>query len=260
MGFFNFIVRMVLRLVRLIWRQVKNQIRESFRSMSNPNNFFAYSNGGCSSGGGDSLPLNQALEEEKLWERYIEQQKKQIEPTLLTPNRSRDFSYAWGVLSDAKVLLYLEPSPTKEKKENKDFRWDYFLMYLNRVSSISSLEKEEWELGSNLSLFTAIALIIDIKDFVVIIGEEICKGIAFINHWKFLREELYSLLNLVVESNPISAYVTHACELSSLNNEHPKLSISEESIEVAIPSGHVENLGMRKQYEMSIAAVPINFE
>jgi hypothetical protein len=250
---------MVIRLFKLIWKQLKNQVRESFHRMSNPNNFFSQSDGVGSSGSSGGTTPNKAVEEEKLWEEYIKQQEKLIQPVLFPPSWGRDFIYGWGVLNDIKALVLVESSSEKDKSDSKDFRWDYVWMRFLNVHKPYTLEEADG-IVVDLNLSTVISMIPDIKEFIILIGEEICKGIAFINHWKFLREELYSLLNLVVESNPISAYVTHACELPSLNNECPKLSISEESIEVAIPSGHVENLCMRKQDGLSIAAIPINFE
>ncbi len=224
--------------------------------MSNPNNFFSQNEG--ASGGGTACSNTE--EEKKLREEYIRHQEQLIKQTLIFEKQGREFSYAWGVLNEAKALTHLESIPDKEKGENKDFRWDYFWMCFHMVHKPYVFEKEESRFVDDLELSTSIAIIPSIHEFIILIGEEICKGIAFINHWKFLREELYSLLNLGVESNPISAYVTHACELSSLNNEHPRLSVSEDSIEVTIPTGHVENLMRRRQDELSIAAIPMNFE
>lgn len=222
--------------------------------MSNPNNFFSKSE--CANGGGAA----DSNIEEKFLECDIKQQEKWVESTSVTDSWGRNFSYAWGVLNEAKVLAILESIPEKEKCENKDFRWDYFWMCFYMVHKPYVFEREESRFVDDLELSTSISIIPDIQEFIILIGEEICKGIEFINHWKFLREELYSLLNIALDSNPISAYVTHACELASLNNEYPKLSVSEESIQTAIASGHVENLMRCKQEGLSTGVLPMNFE
>ncbi len=258
MGFVNFIIRLVLRLLKLFWRQLRNQVRESFRRISNPDNFFSQS---CSASGGGAANPN-VEEEKKLWEERIRHQEQLINQNLLFETQGREFSYAWGVLNEAKELAILESVNTNDNVENEDFRWNYFWMFFYMVHKPYSFEQEEGRFVDDLELSTSISLIPDIQEFIILIGEEICKGIAFINHWKFLREELYSLLNLAVESNPISAYVTHACELSSVNTLYPKLrpEVSQEDVSQIIDSTrHVDAYVKSKNNEVSFL-IPTVFE
>ncbi len=226
-------------------------MRNHIRSIANPSN--TYTSTTIPSSGGGFFSAKEEQDVNRTIEEFIRLHRVLFVEIYEPKRHFQIFSYYWV---QAPEVIQREV----EFKESKDFRWDYFWMTFLLVHKPYVFEKEpEYFIDHNIS--TVMYKLPDIDDFIIFISEEICRFLSYINHWKFLREELYMLLNFGIDSNPISSYVTHTCELSSVNNPNQKFQaqIDDENIAKSASIGGFADEYLRSKQQLTFS-IPMSFE
>jgi len=137
------------------------------------------------------------------------------------------FSYFWGrnFFADDK---FFNIGYGDNDFEIELIKFEIKMLISQMLMVLNSHSKAHCAPGMSLHILgsTSIPSYGGLSDSILVINRKICGILKNVNHWKFLREELYAILNLMVSnSNPISAYTTHSCELTSINNPIPNLKL-----------------------------------
>ncbi len=241
MGSFQKIVNFLVLLFRKILRWLKGQVRNYVRKIADPRDNNSYNIGSYNSNWSLSERDIEGLQTEHKFEKNVEYKSS-----------FKEFERTWEISKWA-ILVDRELTNSKQDLEKDlDFRWNFFWYAFLQVHPPYLNKEIESQLELNSS--TYIPNNFDMFEAIMAIGKEVFNCILLINLWKFLREELYSILNFGFEVNPASAYITHVCELSSVNNPNQKyaVEISDELDQSQMLQIKFEDIVKQKQDNLSI--------